>query len=129
MARGKKPNTPPIDRARLLRDRQLLVARAMDARSFGVLVSSFAGQNRYGMAAALVDRARRNGREAEVIVADRIDPRDLEGRALDAYVSTACPRIALDDSRLYPKPMLTPPEFLMALGVLPLEPYRFDTYH
>jgi len=25
--------------------------------------------------------------------------------------------------------VLTPPEFLMALGELPLEPYRFDTYH
>ncbi len=45
------------------------------------------------------------------------------------YVNTACPRIALDDGELYAKPMLTPPEFLMALGELPLEPYRFDTYH
>jgi 2-(3-amino-3-carboxypropyl)histidine synthase len=120
---------PPIDRGTLVRDRQLLVARAMDARSFGILVSSFSGQDRSAMAAALVERARRKGRTAEIIVAGRIDPRDLEGRNLDAYVCTACPRIALDDYRLYPKPMLTPPEFLMALGELPLEPYRFDTYH
>jgi 2-(3-amino-3-carboxypropyl)histidine synthase len=120
---------PPIDRASLVRDRQILVARAMDARSFGILVSSFAGQNRSGMAAALAERARRAGRVAELLVTDRVDPRDLEGRNLDAYVCTACPRIALDDYRLYPKPMLTPPEFLMALGELPLEPYRFDTYH
>jgi len=120
---------PPIDRASLVRDRQLLVARAMDARTFGIIVSSFSGQNRSAMAAALVDRARRAGRSAEILVADRVDPRDLEGRNLDAYVCTACPRIALDDYRLYPKPMLTPPEFLMALGELPMEPYRFDTYH
>jgi 2-(3-amino-3-carboxypropyl)histidine synthase len=120
---------PPIDRWQLIRDRQIMVARAMDAKRFGILVSSFAGQNRSGMAAALVERARRHGKEAVVLVADRIDPRDLEGRDLDAYVCTACPRIALDDHRLYPKPMLTPPEFLMALGELPLEPYKFDTYH
>jgi len=44
-------------------------------------------------------------------------------------VNTACPRIALDDGANYPKPVLTPPEFLMAIGELPLEPYRFDTYH
>jgi 2-(3-amino-3-carboxypropyl)histidine synthase len=120
---------PPVDRQRLVADRQIMVARAMDARKFGILVSSFAGQNRSGMASALVERARRHGRVAELILADRVDPRDLEGRDLDAYVCTACPRIALDDYRLYPKPMLTPPEFLMALGEIPLEPYRFDTYH
>ncbi|MCI4357768.1 MAG: diphthamide biosynthesis enzyme Dph2 [Thermoplasmata archaeon] len=120
---------PPIDRASLVRGRQMMVARAMDARRFGVLVSSFAGQNRSGMATTLVERARRRGREAEILRFARLEPADLEGRDLDAYVNTACPRIALDDSALYARPMLTPPEFLMALGELPLDPYRFDTYH
>jgi 2-(3-amino-3-carboxypropyl)histidine synthase len=119
----------PIDRERLIAARLKLVARCMDAKHFGILASTFAGQDRRGMAATLAEKARRAGREAEILVAGRIDPRDLEGRALDAYVNTACPRIALDDSALYPKPLLTPPEFLMAIGELPLEPYRFDTYH
>ncbi|HXW67180.1 MAG TPA: diphthamide biosynthesis enzyme Dph2 [Thermoplasmata archaeon] len=120
---------PPIDRAALLRRRQLTVATARDAQRWGILVSTFAGQNRTPTALALQERARARGRTAEILVFDRLDPRDLEGRALDAYVNTACPRIALDDGGLYPKPILTPPEFLMALGELPLEPYRFDTYH
>jgi 2-(3-amino-3-carboxypropyl)histidine synthase len=120
---------PPIDRGSLIRRRQLTVARARDALKWGILVSTFAGQNRMPTALALQERARARGRDAEILVFDRLDPRDLEGRALDAYVNTACPRIALDDSDLYPRPVLTPPEFLMALGELPLEPYRFDTYH
>ncbi len=120
---------PPIDRASLVGRRQLLVATARDARRWGILVSTFAGQMRMPTALALQERARARGREAEIILTDRIDPRDLVGRDLDAYVSTACPRIALDDSANYPRPMLTPPEFLMALGELPLEPYRFDTFH
>jgi 2-(3-amino-3-carboxypropyl)histidine synthase len=120
---------PAIDRAALVRKRQLLVASVRDARRWGILVSTFAGQNRTGTALALQDRARARGREAQLLVFDRLDPRDLEGRALDAYVNTACPRIALDDGPNYPKPLLTPPEFLMAIGELPLEPYRFDTYH
>jgi 2-(3-amino-3-carboxypropyl)histidine synthase len=119
----------PIDRGALIRKRQLTVARTRNALHWGILVSTFAGQNRMPSALALQERARAKGREAEILVFDRLDPRDLEGRALDAYVNTACPRIALDDSELYPKPLLTPPEFLMALGELPLEPYRFDTYH
>jgi 2-(3-amino-3-carboxypropyl)histidine synthase len=120
---------PPIDRSALIRRRQLVVATARDALRWGILVSSFAGQNRTPTALALQERARARGRDAEILVFDRLDPRDLEGRAIDAYVNTACPRIALDDGVLYAKPMLTPPEFLMALGELPLEPYRFDTYH
>jgi len=119
----------PIDRAALIRSRQLLVARVRDARRWGILVSTFAGQNRSPTALVMQERARSHGRDAEILLFDRLDGRDLEGRAFDAYVNTACPRIALDDSANYPKPVLTPPEFLMALGELPLEPYRFDTYH
>ncbi len=119
----------PIDRGALVRRRQLLVATVRDARRWGILVSTFAGQNRSPTALALQARATAHGRSAELILSQRLDPSDLLGRDLDAYVSTACPRIALDDSANYPKPVLTPPEFLMALGELPLEPYRFDTYH
>jgi 2-(3-amino-3-carboxypropyl)histidine synthase len=120
---------PPIDRAALVARRQLLVAGARDARRWGILVSTFRGQHRLAAARSLEERARGRGRDAEILVFDRLDPRDLEGRAFDAYVNTACPRIALDDAGLYPRPVLTPPEFLMALGELPLAPYRFDTYH
>ncbi len=120
---------PPLDRASIVADRFRTIARAMDAKRFGVLVSSFAGQHRGGLASALVEKARRRGREAEILVFARLDPADLVGRDLDAYVNTACPRIAIDDAALYPRPMLTPPEFLSAIGELPLEPYRFDTYH
>jgi 2-(3-amino-3-carboxypropyl)histidine synthase len=120
---------PPIDRGALVRRRQLTVALARDARRWGILVSTFVGQDRTPTALAMQQRAAAHGRDAEILVFDRLDPRDLEGRAIDAYVNTACPRIALDDAELYPKPMLTVPEFLMALGELPLEPYRFDTYH
>jgi 2-(3-amino-3-carboxypropyl)histidine synthase len=119
----------PIDRAALVRRRLLAVAASRGARRWGVLVSTFVGQQRMPTALALQERARGRGLDAEILLADRIDPRDLEGRSFDAYVSTACPRIAIDDGPNYPKPVLTPPEFLMAIGELPLEPYRFDTFH
>ncbi|MGD1099869.1 MAG: diphthamide biosynthesis enzyme Dph2 [Thermoplasmata archaeon] len=119
----------PIDRGALIRKRQLVVAGVREARRWGILVSTFAGQNRSPTALALQERARARGWDAEILLFDRLDGRDLEGRAFDAYVNTACPRIALDDGGNYPKPILTPPEFLMVLGELPLEPYRFDTYH
>ncbi|HEV2317493.1 MAG TPA: diphthamide biosynthesis enzyme Dph2 [Thermoplasmata archaeon] len=119
---------PPIDREELVGRRLLYVAKARDARRWGILVSSFVGQHRPAMAEALRRRAEAAGREAVVIVFTRLDGRDLEGRAIDAYVNTACPRIATDDAEMYEKPILTPPEFLMALGELPMTEYRFDTF-
>lgn len=119
----------PIDRASLIARRQLAVAACRDAHRWGILVSAFVGQERMPTALALQEKARARGRVAEILLSDRIDPRDLEGRSFDAYVNTACPRIAIDDGPTYPRPVLTPPEFLMAIGELPLEPYRFDTFH
>ena len=118
----------PLDREGMIRRRLLTIAQAAGARRWGILASSFDGQNRQGMAFALKARAEARGREADILVFDRLDPRDLVGRALDAYVCTACPRIALDDGEQFPQPILTPPEFLSALGDRPLLPYRFDTY-
>ncbi len=120
---------PPIDRSALVRRRQLLVASLASARRWGIVVSTFVGQERLAMARSLEERARRRGREATIVRTDRLEPADLEGRGFDAYVSTACPRIALDDSSLYPRPILTPPEFLTAIGDRPIEPYVFDTFH
>jgi 2-(3-amino-3-carboxypropyl)histidine synthase len=120
--------TPPIDREALVARRLLYVAQAHDARRWGILVSSFAGQHRPAMVEALRRRAAAAGRETTVLTFGRLDLRDLQGRELDAYVNTACPRIAIDDAALFEKPVLTPPEFLMALDALPMAPYRFDTY-
>ncbi|MHB8352422.1 MAG: diphthamide biosynthesis enzyme Dph2 [Thermoplasmata archaeon] len=119
---------PPIDRERLVARRLLYVAQARSARRFGILVSTFAGQHRPAMAEALRRRAEAAGREAVVIAFGRLEGSDLMGRDLDAYVNTACPRIATDDAPLFERPVLTPPEFLMALGTLPMAPYRFDTF-
>ncbi|MDE1821691.1 MAG: diphthamide biosynthesis enzyme Dph2 [Euryarchaeota archaeon] len=121
--------SPPLDRDRMVAKRLMTIARAMDAKRWGVLASSFGGQDRRGMALSLVEKARAKGRSAEILLFDRLDPRDLMGRDLDAYVCTACPRIALDDAESYDRPMLTAPEFLSAIGERPLTPYRFDTFH
>lgn len=118
----------PADRQALVNRRLLEVERAMDAKTWGVLVSTFPGQSREGLAGRLVERARARGKDAFVISFDRLNPADLVGQRVDAYVSTACPRIAIDDGHLYERPVLTPSEFLSAIGDTPLTPYRFDIF-
>jgi 2-(3-amino-3-carboxypropyl)histidine synthase len=46
---------------------------------------------------------------------------------VDAYVNTACPRIAMDDSVRYERPMLTIPEAEIVLGLRTWDDYVFDS--
>ena len=49
------------------------------------------------------------------------------GDPVDAFVNTACPRIAIDDSVKYAKPLLTPFELEVILGEKQWEEgYQFD---
>jgi 2-(3-amino-3-carboxypropyl)histidine synthase len=51
----------------------------------------------------------REGKSAELLVMDRIDAGSLVGYRVDAYINTACPRIATDDG--FDKPMINYQEY------------------
>ena len=40
----------------------------------------------------------------------------MDFAGLDAFVDTACPRLALDDPERFPKPILTRDEIMVAVG-------------
>ncbi len=102
---------------RFLRVRYGLIAKAMDAENFAILVSIKPGQERMNMALELKKKAEEKGKNADILVIDRISPDALFGSGYDAYVSTACPRIALDDYMNYDRPILTAMEFEIVLGI------------
>jgi 2-(3-amino-3-carboxypropyl)histidine synthase len=115
------------ERRRFLKQRYGAVASIRDAKTFGVLASSKQGQLRWNMAQALKRRIEKRGRKAYLILLKQFAPEYLVNfRHLDAFVSTACPRVAIDDYGRYPKPIVTPIELEMALGDRPLEDYRLD---
>jgi 2-(3-amino-3-carboxypropyl)histidine synthase len=45
---------------------------------------------------------------------------------LDAFVVTACPRVAIDDANMYKKPLLTPKELEIVLDIRKWEDYEID---
>ncbi len=102
---------------RFLRVRYGLIAKAMDGESFAILVSIKPGQERRDIALELKNKAEEKGKNADILVMDRISPDALLGSGYDAYVSTACPRIALDDYMNYDRPILTVREFETVLGI------------
>lgn len=111
---------------RIVRQRHGAIARAKDAETFGLIVSRKIGQARMEMATDLKRLAEDRGRKAEIFLMDLVSPDLLEGYRVDAWVNTACPRIAIEDYLQYKKPILTPPEFEIVLGVREWTDYAFD---
>ena len=69
----------------------------------------------------------KEGKEAYIILMDHISPELLiPFMDLDAFLVTACPRIAIDDANMYKKPLLTPQELEIAIGRRKWEDYEID---
>jgi len=113
-------------RDRILRRRFAAIQRARDAESFLVIVCSKVGQNRNDEADRMVRILRENGKKAYKAVLEEVTPMSLMAYRVDAYVNTACPRIAMDDSARYDRPMLTVPEVEIALDLRAWDDYIFD---
>ncbi len=110
----------------IMKQRLTAIERAMGAKSFGVLVSSKVGQRRKSLAERLVSAVQSTGRRASLIQSNVITPELTMSYDFDAFASTACPRVAIDDFSRYPKPMLTPVETEIAIGIRKFSDFTFD---
>ena len=105
-----------VDPSRILRQRSAVIAKSLDAEVFGIIVSSKNGQERMNLAFSLKALAKKHGKEAYLILIDLVTPDQLLQFKVDAFVNTACPRLAIDEVGRFPSPMLTPQEFEIVLG-------------
>jgi 2-(3-amino-3-carboxypropyl)histidine synthase len=97
-------------RNKFVKQKYAAVASAKFANRFGILVSTKPGQMNIKLAEELKEKLVNKGKKAWIIVFDEIKPEKLEGIELDAYINTACPRIAIEDRTSFKKPILNPDE-------------------
>ena len=110
---------------KLLKQRYAIIAKAMDAKNFGIIVGEKKGQARFKLAREIKNLAEKYGKEASLIMANNIT-NYIDYFDFDAFVSTACPRVAIDDAMKFKKPVLTPIEFEILLGEREWSNYEFD---
>ena len=112
---------------RILRIRFARIIKAKSVKKWGILVSSKEGQYRMSLAKEIKKSLQDENMEAYIILVDKISPEillpymDLEG-----FIVTACPRIAIDDSAMYKKPLITPKELEIVLNKRKWEEYELD---
>ncbi len=112
---------------RILRIRFARIIKAKEAKKWGIIVSSKEGQYRMDLAFNIKKQLNENNMEGFIIMLDHVNPDALlPYLELDAFIVTACPRIAIDDSQMYKKPLITPQELEIVLDKRDWENYQLD---
>jgi 2-(3-amino-3-carboxypropyl)histidine synthase len=114
------------DSSKVLRQRSAVIAKSLDADVFGIVVSCKPGQKRMELAVKLKKMAKEHDKEAHILTMDLVTPDQLLQFKVDAFVNTACPRLAVDEVGRFHAPMLTPMEFEIVLGQRQWEELVFD---
>lgn len=89
------------------------VLSALNAKSIGILVSTKNGQYNMGIANVLKKVIEGSGMNVSILISNSFDFESLSNMMeFDAFVNTACPRIAIDDIDRTIKPILSPNELI-----------------
>ncbi len=107
---------------RILKQRWASISEAKGAENFGVLIGLKSGQKRLGEAVKIKGELQKSGRQATLLALREITPNALmQFPNIDAFVNTACPRLSLDDTSSFLKPILSLNEALVMLGEMDWE--------
>lgn len=111
---------------KILKKRYGIVAEAMQGKKVGIIFCEKLGQQRLELAYRLKKAAMENNFMALLFSLNNISPDKIDYFDVDFFISTACPRIAIDDAILYKKPLLTPIEAEIVFGERSWHNYEFD---
>lgn len=94
------------------------IIRALEAKNFGILVSTKNGQHNLNMAKILKNKIEsKQGLKAAILVSNTFDFDSLNNMMeFDIFVNTSCPRLTTDDNERLRKPLLSANELIEALN-------------
>ncbi|MCL2114731.1 MAG: diphthamide biosynthesis enzyme Dph2 [Methanobrevibacter sp.] len=112
---------------KILNIRFARITKSEEVKKWGILISSKEGQFRIELAKEIKKILEDEGMEGFLILMENISPESLMPyMELEGFVVTACPRIAIDDSQMYKKPIITPQELEIVLNKRKWEDYQLD---
>lgn len=89
------------------------ILSSLDAKSIGIMVSTKNGQHNMRLAEILKSKVESAGINAAILVSNTFDFESINNMLeFDAFVNTACPRIAIDDIERLRKPLLSANELM-----------------
>ncbi len=93
--------------------RRAKILRSLEAKKIGIMLTTKNGQHNMALATILKSKIEKSGMSAGILVANTFDFDSLNNMMeFDAFVNTACPRIAIDDIDRTRKPLLSANELM-----------------
>jgi 2-(3-amino-3-carboxypropyl)histidine synthase len=107
---------------KIIKQRWSCIEKSKHAKTFGILIGLKPGQKKLDAALKVKEIAEKQGKSAYLLAATEITPEVLlEFPSIDSFVNTACPRVSLEASSKFLKPVLTVNEFMVVSGELSWE--------
>jgi len=106
----------------IARRRYASITKFKDASKVAIIVSTKSGQFNLNAALNIKRKLEGAGKGCAIVALAEVRPEYLMSFSdIEAFVNTACPRVATDDQDRFTKPILNPNEALVALGELDFE--------
>lgn len=112
---GAVEEYPAAEKEKWAKKQKARIMRCIEARVFGILVSTKTGQFNYDAAKKIKKKLEKKGKTAIIFAGNELTPDRLLGCKVDAWVNTACPRI-VDD--YIDKPVINPEELDMLMEII-----------
>lgn len=132
----KKFTSEEYDHTLMQENRQNQIKSAKVSSNFGLILGTLGRQGSTKVLSNLEKQIRNSDKNYVKILLSEIFPSKLALFNLDAFVQVACPRLSIDWGMAFPKPLLTPYEFSVALsnskwlredGTYPMDFYSNDS--
>ncbi len=114
------------ERNLFLKKRFAAIAKAKEAERFAIIISTKPGQRRKQKALELKKLLEFKGKKGYLFAVDFVKEEYFTGVPIDCFVCTACPRIAIDDSAKWKKPLINPVELEIAFGERKWEEFKLE---
>ena len=89
--------------------RKNTIAKAKSAKVYGILVCTKPGQYNLKLAETIKKKLESRGKRAYIFMFETLSPESLlDFQNIEAWVNTACPRIAIDDIERFDRPVINP---------------------
>lgn len=106
------------ERDKVIRKRAIAIDKVKQAEKIGIVVDKKIGQYNMRIAENLRNDFEKLGKKIVIIIVDEFNPSIMNFYDVNAFIDTACPRIAFEDFEKYDKPMITSREAKVAIGKL-----------
>jgi 2-(3-amino-3-carboxypropyl)histidine synthase len=108
----------------LLRKRWATITKFQDSKKVGIVIGLKTGQKNIESARTVKSLLEIMGKECVLLSAIECTPENLESFVdINAFVTTACPRLAIDDQERFTRPILNTEEVVIAAGKKRWEDY------